>query len=190
MKGAQRMQIIRNTTEFNLKNSCVTLGKFDGVHLGHRKLISTVVDDVNTTSVVFTFDPLPGAPMKKMNPIYTDKEQEEILAGLGVDILIRYPFSQKEALMSANDFVKDILVGQLDAKHIVIGRDFRFGHDCMGDYRLLEALSKVYEYRLTVYDKLCFAGEEISSSRIRTCIEAGDFTSANYMLGNEKKILF
>lgn len=177
------MQIIRNTTEFNLKNSCVTLGKFDGVHLGHRKLISTVVDDADTTSVVFTFDPLPGAPMKKMNPIYTDKEQEEIMAGLGVDVLIRYPFSKKEALMSAIDFVKDILVEQLDSKHIVIGRDFRFGHECKGDFRLLESLSKEYNYRLTVFDKICYAGEEISSSRIRSCIEAGDIVTANYMLG-------
>lgn len=177
------MQIIRNTTEFSLKNSCVTLGKFDGVHLGHRKLISTVVEDREHQAVVFTFDPLPGAPMKKLNPIYTDSEQEEVFAELGVQVLIRYPFSKKEAAMSAEDFVKKVLIGQLDARHIVVGRDFRFGQACKGDYRMLEEMSKVYGYRLTVHDKLSFAGEEISSSRIRACMENGDIASANSMLG-------
>lgn len=177
------MQIIRNTTEFSLKNSCVTLGKFDGVHLGHRKLISTVVEDREHQAVVFTFDPLPDAPMKKLNPIYTDSEQEEVFAELGVQVLIRYPFSKKEAAMSAEDFVKKVLIGQLDARHIVVGRDFRFGQACKGDYRMLEKMSKVYGYRLTVHDKLSFAGEEISSSRIRACMENGDIASANSMLG-------
>jgi len=177
------MQIIRNTTEFNLKNSCVTLGKFDGVHLGHRKLISTVVEDQQYQSVVFTFDPLPGAPMKRLNPIYTDSEQEAVLAALGVQVLIRYPFSKKEAEMSAEDFLEKVLIGQLDAKHIVVGRDFRFGHACKGDYRMLETMSEVYGYRLTVHDKLKFEGEEISSSRIRACMEAGKITAANCMLG-------
>ena len=177
------MQIVRNTTEFNLKNSCVTLGKFDGVHLGHRKLISSVVEDKECHSVVFTFEPSPDAPMKKFNTIYTDKEQEAVLAALGVEVLIRYPFSKKEASMRAEEFVEQVLVGQLDAKHIVIGRDFRFGHACTGDYRLLEALSEVYGYRLTVHEKISYAGEEISSSRIRACIEAGDMGAANYMLG-------
>lgn len=177
------MQIIRNTTEFNLKNSCVTLGKFDGVHLGHRKLISTVVEDKEHQAVVFTFDPLPDAPMKKLNPIYTDTEQENVLAGLGVQVLIRYPFSGKEAAMSAEEFVEKVLVRQLDAKHIVVGSDFRFGHACKGDYHMLEELAKVYGYRLTVHDKLRFEGEEISSSRIRACMEIGDITAANCMLG-------
>ena len=183
MKGAHRMQIIRNTTEFSLKNSCVTLGKFDGVHLGHRKLISTVVDDKNTTSVVFTFDPLPDSPMKKLNPIYTDEQQEAILMDPGVEVLIRYPFSQNEAAMSAEDFVKNILVGQLDAKHIVVGKDFHFGHGCTGDYHLLKTLADVYGYRLTVHDKVMYQGREISSSRIRDCIQNKDLASANYMLG-------
>ena len=177
------MLVIRNTTEFNLKNCCVTLGKFDGVHLGHRKLLSTVVEDREHLAVVFTFEPLPDAPIKKLNPIYTDEEQEAILAGLGVQVLIRYPFSKKEAAMQAEDFVKKVLIGQLDAKHIVVGNDFRFGHACTGDYHLLETLSKVYGYQLTVHDKLQFAGKEISSSRIRACIEAGDTEAADYMLG-------
>lgn len=177
------MQIIRNTTEFCLKNSCVTLGKFDGVHLGHRRLISTTVEDKGHQAVVFTFDPLPGAPMKKLNPIYTDTEQETILAELGVQVLIRYPFSKKEASMSAETFVDKVLIGQLDARHIVVGRDFRFGNACKGDCRMLDELSKKYGYRLTVHDKLMFAGEEISSSRIRACIESGDSVSADYMLG-------
>jgi len=177
------MRIIRNTTEFNLKNSCVTLGKFDGVHLGHRKLISTVVEDRECQAVVFTFDPLPDAPMKKLNPIYTDSEQEAVMAELGVQVLIRYPFSMKEAAMSAEEFVEKVLIGQLDARHIVVGKDFRFGHACKGDYHMLEALSQVYGYRLTVHEKLMFEGEEISSSRIRACMEAGDMTAANCMLG-------
>lgn len=181
--GCIYMQIIRKTMEFNLKNSCVTLGKFDGIHLGHRKLISTVVEDKEHQSVVFTFDPLPDAPMKKMNPIYTDNEQEAILAELGVQVLIRYPFSKKEAEMPAEDFVEKVLIGQLDAKHIVVGRDFRFGHACKGDYRMLEALSEQYGYRLTVHNKLMFEGKEISSSRIRACMENGDMVAANAMLG-------
>ena len=85
--------------------------------------------------------------------------------------------------MSAEDFVKKVLIGQLDARHIVVGRDFRFGQACKGDYRMLEEMSKVYGYRLTVHDKLSFAGEEISSSRIRACMENGDIASANSMLG-------
>ncbi len=177
------MQIIRNTTEFNLKNSCVTLGKFDGVHLGHRKLISTVVEDKECRSVVFTFDPLPDAPIKKVNTIYTEIEQETVLAALGVEVLIRYPFSKKESMIEAENFVKQVLIEQLDAKHIVIGRDFRFGHACKGDYKLLQELSEVYGYRLTIHDKVIYQGEEISSSRIRNCLAAEDYLSANYMLG-------
>lgn len=177
------MQIIKNTTEFALKNSCVTLGKFDGVHLGHRKLLSTVVEDNKLQSVVFTFDPLPGSPMRKSNQIYSESEQEAVFESLGVDVLIRYPFSQKEADMSAEDFVEKILIGRLDAKHIVVGSDFRFGHARAGDYRLLQSLSEVYGYRLTIHDKLCYQGEVISSSRIRECIREGDEATANYMLG-------
>ncbi len=177
------MLVIRDTTEFNLKNCCVTLGKFDGVHIGHRKLLSTVVEDRNHLAVVFTFEPSADAPIKKLNPIYTDEEQEAVLAGLGVQVLIRYPFSKKEAAMQAEEFVKNVLIGQLDAKHIVVGKDFRFGHACTGDYHLLEALSKEYGYQLTVHDKLRFEGKEISSSRIRACIEAGDTEAAEYMLG-------
>ena len=177
------MQVIRSITEFHLKDCCITLGKFDGVHLGHRKLMLTVVEDKRYPSVVFTFDPLPDAPMKKINTIYTEQEQEAVLAELGVDILIRYPFSKKESMMEAEQFVRQVLVEQLGAKHIVVGKDFRFGYACKGDYKLLQELSSVYGYCLTVHDKVLYKGEEISSSRIRSCLATGDSMSANYMLG-------
>lgn len=176
------MQIIQGTKDFHLKNSCVTLGKFDGVHLGHRKLLKTLVEDKKRRSVVFTFVPTNDAPMHA-NQISTMEEQEEILRALGISVLIRYPFSKLEASMSAEDFVKEVLVEKLDAKHIVIGTDFHFGFQCKGDYQLLQRLSDVYGYQLTVHEKVRYQGEEISSSRIRACMEREERKAVSDMLG-------
>lgn len=174
--------------DFSLKNTCVTIGKFDGVHLGHRLLLERLAGEKQETggrSVVFTFDFHPGmffGSSRKL--IYTEEEKKEILSGCGVDVLVAYPFTEATSAVEAEDFIADILVGQLGASFIAVGEDNRFGHNRRGDARMLARFGKAFGYGLSVCERVKYAGEAISSTRIREQITAGGMEEAARMLGS------
>lgn len=171
-----------------LKNkTCVSIGKFDGVHLGHVTLLEelALISELNECeSVVFTFDPNPedyfnGQELPHLN---TKGEIISQMEEIGIDNLVRAPF-EKLKDMSAGDFIKDIIVGRLNVKTVVCGSDVSFGKDGSGDANLLEELSKKYGFETEIIEKIEYKGETISSSRIIKALEEGNIEDATEMLG-------
>jgi len=154
----------------------VAVGTFDGVHLGHREVISG-------SDSVLTFDPHPVtvvAPQHTPRLLTTLARKTELLASLGVRELIVIPFDAEFAKRSANEFIDDVLVGALGATQVAIGENFRFGHKAQGDPRLLSADSR---FDTVVHPLLEVDGEIVSSSHIRGLVLAGEIVAANQLLG-------
>lgn len=181
------MKYIAGNTSFQFKNSAVTLGKFDGFHLGHQLLIDQVKSykKQGYNTVMFSFLLHPNAVLsdKDMELIYTEEEKLEKVKDLGLDVLISYPFTEKTRSIEPEAFIRDILVGQLDAKVIIVGNDFRFGYKRRGDVALLKSLEKTYGYKLIACEKRRGNHGIISSSVIRDELKAGNIEEANAMLG-------
>ena len=174
-------------SNFKLKNSAVCLGKFDGIHIGHRELINYAVSMKKNglKAVVFSFlmNPRMLKNTEDFSLIYTEDEKKIILKDAGTDILVSYPFNRAMFSMEPECFVKNILIDKLDTKILIVGKDFRFGHNRSGDVALLRQLSSKYGYELKTFDKVMYNDEVVSSTRIRTCINEGSIEEANEMLG-------
>jgi riboflavin kinase/FMN adenylyltransferase len=154
----------------------VAVGTFDGVHLGHREVISG-------SDSVLTFEPHPVsvvAPQHTPRLLTTLERKAELVASLGVQELIVVPFDAEFAKRSAKEFIDDVLVGALGATQVAIGENFRFGHKAYGDARLLSADAR---FDTVVHPLLEVDGEIVSSSHIRGLVLAGEVTEANRLLG-------
>ena len=168
--------------------TCVAIGKFDGVHLGHLSLLEELVLIAETQekeSVVFTFDPFPeeyfaGTELPRIN---TKGEVISQMDEIGIDRLVRVPFDRNLAQTDPEDFVKNILKDALKARVIVCGSDVTFGKDKKGDCKLLLELGKKYGIHVEIIDKVEYDKKEISSSRIIFDLAAGNIEEANEMLG-------
>lgn len=170
--------------EWRRQKSCVTLGKFDGLHRGHLKLIRHILEESkkrSLLSVVFAIE-------LSESGILTHEERAELLEEMGVDVLIECPFSPAFMQMSPEVFVRDILCGTLHAEHVAAGTDCRFGHRRAGDADLLKALGAKYSYTARIVEKEVCRGEEISSSRVRDALAKGDMELAGELLGREYSI--
>lgn len=179
------MKYIKNNMDFKLNNSIVTLGKFDGFHLGHMKLIDEMVCDLNGyEKVIFTFDVSPFKMSQNyQGEILSKEERRYICDRFNVDTIIEYPFTDEVMKMSPEDFVENVIVNRLSAKKVIVGPDFRFGYKRKGDILLLKKMSVKFSYELVVIDKVMYNDEEISSTRIRKSISEGDMKAAYDMLG-------
>lgn len=156
--------------------SAVTLGKFDGLHRGHQKLLKEVIGrSPGLKSVIFSFE-MAGAHLM------TEHEQRRFLEGYA-DILIHCPFTEEIRMMSADDFVKNILVDKLHAGYICVGDDFRFGHMAQGNAHLLSTLGEKYGFQVFVAEKEKLDGVEISSSYIKDSLRKGNMELAQELLG-------
>lgn len=180
------MQYISHT-DFKLKNTAITLGKFDGIHIGHRRLLNRVKQykQQGLETVVFSFF-LPPATLlsdRELNLIFTEEEKKEQLEQFGIDTIISYPFTKETLKMEPEQFVEQLLVKQLDAKVIIVGSDFRFGHNRKGDIDLLKSLAVKFNYRVEIFDKVKMEGSCVSSSRIRKELRNGHMELVKNMLG-------
>ena len=174
------MKIIEGTTEFQIEEqTAVSLGKFDGLHLGHQLLVERILEKKREglKSLIFTFD-FGDRPV-----LLLPQEREELLRRRGVDYLLECPFVEEISHMEAEDFVKEILVRRLHARYLAVGTDFHFGHHRKGDYRLLKRMGAEYGFEVEVVEKACWQGEEISSSRIRRELEQGNMELVGQLLG-------
>lgn len=174
------MKIIEGTTEFQIEEqTAVSLGKFDGLHLGHQLLVERILEKKREglKSLIFTFD-FGDRPV-----LLLPQEREELLRRRGVDYLLECPFVEEISHMEAEDFVKEILVHRLHARYLAVGTDFHFGHHRKGDYRLLKRMGAEYGFEVEVVEKACWQGEEISSSRIRRELEQGHMELVGQLLG-------
>jgi len=176
-------------------NAVVTIGNFDGVHLGHQALFHEVIekaDAIGGTSVAITFDPHPIRVLKGNGdpPLLTRFEQKvELIARSGIAELVCIPFTPEFASLSAEAFVKDILLRTIGMKAIVTGKDYTFGKNRSGTIDLLKSLATQYGFEVIVSDWILHSGEErISSTKIREYILAGEMDAARKMLGRHYQI--
>ncbi|MDY2629334.1 MAG: bifunctional riboflavin kinase/FAD synthetase [Lachnospiraceae bacterium] len=168
--------------------SIVTLGKFDGLHRGHQQLfqkLKLMKQKSGFKTVAFTFNTelLFWKFGDNFKCILEREERRKMFEKLDVDMMIECPFSDEIRNMDAEDFVRKILVERLHASCIVIGKDFRFGHNRTGDYQLLSRLSGKYDFELQLIDEVFDRDIRISSSAIREAIAQGRMEDANRMLG-------
>jgi len=181
------MEYICGTKEFFYENTIVTIGKFDGVHRGHRRLLEHILQSRQSgqKAVVFTFDMNPTSYLcgKSSKDIYSEQEKCFLMEQLGIDVLIRYPFDLETSRMPAAEFITEVLAGQLGAKLLTVGKDCRFGYRRQGDVRLLRQFSRRYGYDVYVFEKELEDGEPVSSTRIRAVLSRGDMELAAAMLG-------
>lgn len=182
------MQIIEQTTEFVLQDrSAVAIGKFDGVHLGHRKLIFRLLEQKRKglLATVFTFDTSAAAFFGgEEKELTTKAEKRRIFEEMGIDVLIEFPLNRETAATEPEEFVRRYLAEQMRAAYVCAGPDLSFGKNGAGDYALLERYAPQYGYCTELIDKVRMAGgEEISSTAIREAVRRGDMELVRGMLG-------
>lgn len=181
------MEIIENTTEFYLeKPGAVALGKFDGIHLGHRRLLERVLEQKKRglQAVVFTFDTSAasffGGETKELS---TREEKREAFWQMGIDVLIEFPLTAATAATPPQAFVSRYLAGQMRTVYLCAGPDISFGKGGAGNYALLAAHAQDYGYQVELIDKVRVDGKEVSSTRVREAVRAGKMEAAARMLG-------
>ncbi len=173
-----------------LQRGCVlTIGNFDGVHLGHQQVLQRMVAQAtaqNLPSVVMLFEPLPieyfapeQAPVRLMN----FREKIQALQGSGVDYVLCVRFNRAFSALSAEAFVQTILVEALNVKHLVVGDDFRFGQQRQGDFSYLKQAGNRLGFSVTDMPTFDVDGQRVSSTRIRQALQTPDLAEAQVLLG-------
>lgn len=182
------MLIIRDTNDFvSPGETAVSIGKFDGVHLGHRRLLEELIDqkEKGLLATVFTFDPYPevffGYGSKQM--LTTLEEKEQIFEKMGIDILVEFPFNAVSAATPSREFVTRFLCSHLRARFIAAGPDLSFGDHGSGNFSLLEELAPEYGFTAKKIEKVIMDENIISSTLIRRLISTGEVTTAARYLG-------
>lgn len=161
----------------------VVIGKFDGVHAGHAKLIRTITEkDDDLRSVVFTFSYNSSVLNIKSGRLLSAKERRDRFESLGVDYLVEYTLDENASKMEPEDFAREILKKRLHCKELVCGNDLSFGYMGRGNIDLLRSMEDELSITVTVIDKVQYLGEDISSSRIREAIKEGKTEEAENML--------
>ncbi len=178
------MTVAHGLGEKRIKNSAVTIGKFDGVHRGHGLLLDMLSKEQKLRRIVFTFEPFEGSPISSDNRLCNDEEKVSLLSAYSPDLILFYPFGRKQASMSPKRFVKTILLKKLGMKKLFVGPDFTFGKNGRGNVSLLRKMAEKYDFELIVPDKVEFEGEAISSTRIKKALEEGQREEAENMLGH------
>mgnify|MGYP000997978523 CR=1 FL=1 len=185
------MSVFYNISELSqVTNSIVTIGTFDGVHLGHQKIIKRLVELKQKQGgeiVLFTFDPHPRKILfpeqKDLKLITTTEEKCDILKQFGVDHVLVYPFTTEFSKMQAQDYISNIIAKGLKTKTLVIGYDHRFGSNREGSIDTLKQFAPIYHFDLEEIPAQEINQLNVSSTRIRKAIEDGDIQTANDFIG-------
>jgi riboflavin kinase/FMN adenylyltransferase len=185
------MKIYHHIDDFTpVNNAVVTIGTYDGVHLGHRKILSRIrelADAAGGETVVLTFFPHPRMILhpedESLKLINTINEKAELLEQLGIDHLIITPFSRDFSNQSAEDYIRDVLVNKIGTKKMVIGYDHRFGKDRQGGLSDLLRLGPVYGFEVIEILEQDIHEVAVSSTRIRAALLSGKIELANEFLG-------
>ncbi|RXG14299.1 riboflavin kinase/FMN adenylyltransferase [Leeuwenhoekiella aestuarii] len=171
------------------KGTVVTIGTFDGVHLGHRKIINRLLDSAQSNdleSVVLTFFPHPRMVLQKdtgIKLINSIKERVALLEACDLDHLVIHPFTQEFSRLTAEEFVKDILVDQLKARKVIIGYDHRFGRNRNANIEDLKAFGERYNFEVEEISKQDVDDVAVSSTKVRKALNEGNLDLANEYLG-------
>ncbi|OEU47346.1 MAG: riboflavin biosynthesis protein RibF [Desulfobacterales bacterium C00003060] len=190
------MQIIKDLKNVSdpLKNAVVTIGNFDGVHLGHQALFHQLIEkaeSINGISVVITFEPHPIRVINsnKHFPLITLYEQKvELIGTTGVDTLICISFTSEFSAISARVFVKEILCDLIGMKTIIVGQDYSFGRDREGDISLLKEMAPSHGFEVIVSGWIGVNGSRISSTKIRNLVREGKVEETKKLLGRHYQV--
>ncbi len=182
------MEIVTNTLEFQLnRDTAVAIGKFDGLHMGHRMLLGRVIEQKQRglSPCVFTFDPSPAVlfGLSDGKELMTREEKRRVFQELGVETLVEFPLTKATAAMEPETFVEEILVKRLRIGYVAAGEDVSFGCGGAGDAALLRRLGGEYGYEVQTVEKLKMYGQEVSSTYVRSRIEKGCMEEAAALLG-------
>ena len=183
------MKTYNNIREFNKTESVVTIGTFDGVHIGHKKILERIIFNakkLTCESVVLTFFPHPRMVLQDNSVVKllnTVDEKTLLLEKTGIDNLIIHPFNQEFSRLTAEEFVKEILVNQLNIRKIIIGYDHRFGRNRTANINDLIVFGKEYGFEVEQISAQEINDNAVSSTKIRNAILEGNITLANNYLG-------
>ncbi len=184
------MKIINSIFDFKpTQKTIVTIGTFDGVHIGHQKIIQELIDEAkssNKKSVLLTFFPHPRMVLQKdvsIKLINTIDERAKHLEKLGLDYLIIHPFSKEFSRLTALDFVRDVLVNQLNTSKLIIGYDHHFGKNREGNIEQLTEYSHLYDFTVEEIPVQDIDDVSVSSTKIRKTLASGQLKTANDYLG-------
>jgi riboflavin kinase/FMN adenylyltransferase len=183
------MQVFENILEYkSTRESIVTIGTFDGVHIGHRKIITDMVakgKKENLLSILLTFFPHPRVVLQKdfnIKMIDTINEKKKIFKILGVEVLIIQPFTKDFSRMSAMEFTRDILVNSLKVSELIIGYDHRFGRNREATVKTLKSFGLDYNFKVNEIPAQDIESISVSSTKVRKAIRSGDFKLVNKFL--------
>ena len=185
------MNIFHNIGEVhNIDKAIVTIGTFDGVHLGHQALLNKMIDEAkanNQQTAVITFYPHPrqvlNVDVAHLRFINTQKQKIERLEKCGIDNLIVIPFTHEFAQTSSEQFIKEYIVNRLHPSKLIVGYDHHFGKNRLGDYTQLVELGKQYNFKVEKIDIQTSENIAISSTKIRNALRQGNVSYANSLLG-------
>ena len=183
------MKVVRDLKNFtNSKKTVLTIGTFDGVHIGHQKIIKQLVETAqskNLTSVVLTFFPHPRMVLQNdiaVRMIDTVDEKIQWLDQLGVDVLVIHPFSKSSSRTTAVTFARDIIANQLNAKEVIIGYDHRFGQNREATIEDLETYGQLYNFKVAVIPAQDIESIAVSSTKIRKAMSNSDLSTVRQYL--------
>ena len=185
-----KIKVHTDIKSFKARNPVITVGIFDGVHLGHKKILSRVVEaakDNDSESVVFTLWPHPRLVLNsnkgELKFLTTIDEKIELLEKTGIDHVVIYPFSQEFAKLTACNFIKQILVDSLNVKKLIVGYNHKFGKDQEGNFDNLSLCAKEYGFAIEKLDAFENTEIKVSSTAIREAILNKNVMLANKLLG-------
>ena len=193
MKLIEKLEEIDNP----FHNAVITIGNFDGVHIGHQALFHEVMekaDILGGTSIAMTFEPHPIRVLKNNGhpPLITPYHQKiELIEKTGIDVLICIPFTHEFAAITAKEFVLDILLGRIGMQAIVVGKDYTFGKNREGNLNLLKSYAEAFDFEVDVVDWIPVSNNipsRISSTRIRELLIDGKVREAHKLLGRHYQV--
>jgi riboflavin kinase/FMN adenylyltransferase len=184
------LEIIHSISNFSSsENSFVTIGTFDGIHIGHQKILKDLIDaskKENTKSVLLTFFPHPRMVLQQnvsIELLNTIDEKSMLLEQMGLDYLIIHPFSKEFSRLTALDFVRDVLVNQLNTSKLIIGYDHHFGKNREGNIDQLREYSHLFDFKVEEIPAQDIDEVSVSSTKIRNALHDGFLKTANKYLG-------
>jgi len=184
------MKVYSNPDTYNGADTVITIGMFDGVHEGHKQLLSHVIDvsnEISASSTVVTFWPHPRLVLSQeeanLQFITTLDEKTKLISQIGVQQIILLPFTPNLASLSAEEFISDVLIEKLKMKHLVVGFNHRFGKDRLADYEAYKKLAQKYGFGISKVAAVESDNAEISSTVVRQLLNEGEIEKANRILG-------
>lgn len=185
------MRVVRGSAALGRspRRAVLTIGNFDGLHIGHRQILRTVIDRARARdgeAIVYTFDPHPRKvlqPDRAPSLLTTTEQKLELLAAAQIDLVVLEPFTAEFAKTTPDVFVRENVHAHIDPLEVYVGYDFHYGRDRAGSMKLLTELGPRLGFAVTIIPEVTIGGRDVSSSRIRQLLAAGDVEESKRMLG-------